>query len=99
MLLVAHLLSHPPFVYTLSTPKTYVYAWVVSLIILLPQLTHNQHQNMNVCIGSEPQHSSTMNYTLSHSKQSKPKSLSKIKNFHPNFVFKPSLFTMGGGVC
>ncbi len=55
MFQVAHLLSHPLF----------VYAQVASLIILLPQTTHNQHQNMCLCIGNEPHHSPTMNYTLS----------------------------------
>ncbi len=38
----------PTMNYTLSTLKAYVYVWVVSLIILLPQTTHNQHQNMSM---------------------------------------------------
>jgi hypothetical protein len=36
---------------------------------------------MSLCVGGEPQHPSTMNYTLSHSKQSKPKAFPKIKTF------------------
>jgi hypothetical protein len=36
---------------------------------------------MSLCVGGEPQHSSTMNYTLSHSKQLKPKAFPKIKTF------------------
>jgi hypothetical protein len=65
--------------YTLSTLKTYVYAWVISLIILLPQTTHNQHQNMYLSIGIELHHPPAMNYTLSTLKQSKPKVFSKAK--------------------
>ncbi len=46
--------------------------------------THNQHQHICLRIGGEPQHSSTMNYTLSQSKQSKPKAFpKKIKTFIP----------------
>ncbi len=73
-------LHHPPTMnYTLSTLKAYVYAWVVSLIILLPQTTHNQHQNMCLCIGNGLHHPPTMNYTLSTPKQSKPNVFPKAK--------------------
>jgi hypothetical protein len=50
--------------------------------------THNQHQHICLCVGGEPQHSSTKNYTLSHSKQSKPKAFPKSKTFIPNLVFQ-----------
>jgi hypothetical protein len=36
---------------------------------------------MSLYVGGEPQHPSTKNYTLSHSKQSKPKAFPKIKTF------------------
>ncbi len=79
-LCIGNELHHPSTMnYTLSTPKTYVYAWVVNLIIPLPQTTHNQHQNMCLCIGNDLHHSPTMNYTLSTPKTIKTKSLSKNK--------------------
>jgi hypothetical protein len=50
--------------------------------------THNQHQHICLCVGDEPQHFSTKNFTLSHSKQSKPKAFPKSKTFIPNLVFQ-----------
>jgi hypothetical protein len=48
--------------------------------------THNQHQHICLCVGDEPQHFSTKNFTLSHSKQSKPKAFPKT--FIPHLVFQ-----------
>jgi hypothetical protein len=53
---------------------------------------------MSLCVGGEPQHSSTMNYTLSHSKQSKPKAFLKIKTFIPT-LYSNQNSLQGEEVC
>ncbi len=57
--------------------------------------TNNQRQHICLRVGGEPQHSSTMNYTLSHSKQSKPKAFPKIKTIILNLVFQTIILYKG----